>query len=225
MDSNGAGGFHVLVLFTEPMDTRRVHAFGTELVADFLLRGLDAAPEIFPSSPRSRHYGSWLRLPGRHHTREHYTRVYDDEPWSEQEWLEGHEAIDRILRTQPASTEQLARHDITVRRKVVCIDFDGVLHSYTSGWCGEDIIPDPPVHRTREAVARLHQSYEVVIHSARCRSPEGREAIRRWLTRYEIEFDEICEHKPPAHIYLDDRAVNFSGDWEAAIAAINSFRR
>ena len=34
---------------------------------------------------------------------------------------------------------------MTDRRKLVVLDFDGVLHSYTSGWQGARNIPDPAV--------------------------------------------------------------------------------
>jgi hypothetical protein len=32
-----------------------------------------------------------------------------------------------------------------MRKPILCLDFDGVLHSYTSGWKGAAVIPDPPV--------------------------------------------------------------------------------
>ena len=37
----------------------------------------------------------------------------------------------------------------------VVFDFDGVIHSYTSGWKGVANIPDPPVPGIREALADL----------------------------------------------------------------------
>jgi hypothetical protein len=73
MDSNGIGGFHLLVVFAEPMNTAAVHEYADRLVADFERRGLDRKPEVFPKHPGADSYGDWLRLPGRHHTRPHFT--------------------------------------------------------------------------------------------------------------------------------------------------------
>ena len=75
------------------------------------------------------------------------------------------------------------------------------------------------------AIAKLRNRFHIVVHSARCRTESGRTAIAKWLELHGIEVDEICEHKPPAHVYVDDRAVHFNGDWDAAISAIHDFRR
>jgi hypothetical protein len=225
LDSNGMGGFHLLVLFAEPFDAGSVNAFGKQLVGDYAKRGLDQMPQIFPGKPEWNHYGNWLRLPGRHHTRRHYTRVWNDEPWAEEPWLDGHDAIDRIIRTRPAGLEIAEKHGILRRRRTICLDFDGVLHSYRSGWCGAEVIPDPPLHGTREAIARLRKTYRVVVHSARCVSEEGCKAIEAWLRKHHIEVDEVCRHKPPAFIYVDDRAVPFRGSWDQTITDIHEFRR
>ncbi len=224
-DSNGRGGFHLIVLFESPMCTRSVHQFGKQLVADFALRGLDQAPEIFPGSPRWDHYGDWLRLPGRHHTHDHYTRVYTEEAWSEDQWLAGHDAIDRILATRLADRATCHTSGIEVRRRTICLDFDGVVHSYRSGWCGAESIPDPPIHGTDRAIARLREEYDVVIHSARCATEAGRLAIAKWLEKHGIEVDGICEHKPPALVYIDDRALRFEGNWAETMSQVNQFRK
>ena len=225
MDSNGRGGYHLLVIFAEPMMARSVRQFADSLVSDYNRRGLDSAPDLFPGKFQHGHYGNWLRLPGRHHTHEHYTRVWNDEPWAEQPWLEGHDAIDRILRTRSTPVEMLEAQGIERSQKTICLDFDGVVHSYVSGWSGETVISDPPIHRVKEAIARLRSNYRVVIHSARCRSEDGCTAIREWLQRHEIEVDEVCMFKPPAHVYVDDRAVRFTGDWDQTIADISAFRK
>lgn len=39
--------------------------------------------------------------------------------------------------------------------KVISFDFDGVIHSYTSGWKGADIIPDVPVKGIKNVLEDL----------------------------------------------------------------------
>lgn len=223
-DSNGAGGFHILVLLAQPMETRSVHQFVKSLVADFAQVGLDVCPELFPGNPKWDHYGGWLRLPGRHHSRRHYTRVWNDEPYADRPWLIGHDAIDRMLGTRVAATTTCESVGMRSARPTICVDFDGVIHAYTSGWLGATVIPDPPIHGCRESIERLRQQYRVVVHSARCHSEEGQAAITTWLRKHEILVDKVCRHKPPAILYIDDRAIRFKGDWNETLHEIAQFR-
>jgi hypothetical protein len=93
-DSNGQGGYHLRVLFCEPVPTQTVHRFLTWLIADRVTRGLPKPPEIFPKQPKIKPggFGNWLRLPGRHHSREHWSSV-----WDGTRWLEDNAAIDFML--------------------------------------------------------------------------------------------------------------------------------
>lgn len=58
--------------------------------------------------------------------------------------------------------------------KTVVFDFDGVIHSYTSGWCGVSEIPDPPVSGIKDAINAIREAgYRVVVVSTRCAEPAG----------------------------------------------------
>lgn len=103
LDSNGHGGYHLLVVLAEPVSSQRVHAFATNFVQDYAARGLTQAPEVFPKQPdvnEQRRYGNWWRLPGRHHTREHWTKV-----WDGSHWLEDQAAVEAILSVTGDSPE------------------------------------------------------------------------------------------------------------------------
>jgi hypothetical protein len=105
-DSNGKGGVHLRALLAEPVPSELAFAFANWLIADFADFGMDRAPEVFPKQPRldpeACPYGNWLRLPGRHHTRDHWSRVWDGD-----RWLEGHAAIDFILALKPCAPRLL----------------------------------------------------------------------------------------------------------------------
>lgn len=94
-------------------------------------------------------------------------------------------------------------------RKTICFDFDGVIHSYISGWKGITVIPDPPVIGIREFIKKVIIKYKIVIFSARAESEEGRTAIACYMRDNDIPFDYITCKKLPAILYVDDRAIRF----------------
>lgn len=110
-------------------------------------------------------------------------------------------------------------------KKTVVFDFDGVIHSYTSGWQGIDVIPDEPVDDIRGVINNIRNAgYEVVVVSTRCHKIAGIEAIHRWLEIHDIEVDFVMAEKPPAHVYIDDRAICFDGDVFSLLDKIERFK-
>ena len=101
ISSNGRGGYHLILLFGKPVPTPKVHSFGKWLVRDWQDLGLAEEPESFPKQPRleeKKGYGNFLRLPGRHHTLDYYSKV-----WTGERWAAGEEAIEAILATKGVS--------------------------------------------------------------------------------------------------------------------------
>lgn len=109
-------------------------------------------------------------------------------------------------------------------KSILCLDFDGVVHSYSSGWKGARCIPDPPVDGALDFMLRaLQQGYDVVIHSSRARYFGGIFAMRSWLKHhagslwYESGFEcgledvRFTRWKPSALVTIDDRAIRFTG--------------
>lgn len=112
-------------------------------------------------------------------------------------------------------------------KQTVVFDFDGVIHSYTSGWQGIGDIPDPPVPGIKEALKEIHEAgYEVVVVSTRCAYRYGEAAIKDWLENYGLDkyIDKVCKEKPPAIVYIDDRAICFDGKPEGLLEKIQTFK-
>lgn len=110
--------------------------------------------------------------------------------------------------------------------RILCLDFDGVVHSYTSGWKGARNIPDEPVEGAFMFIAlALVNDWDVVIHSSRARYWGGISAMRAWLKNHSgnmwwdspagsgLERVRFVRWKPSALITIDDRALTFTGKW------------
>lgn len=121
--------------------------------------------------------------------------------------------------------------DYNVRKKpILCVDFDGVIHAYTSPWVDEVTIADGPVPGALQWLWRAVEFFDVRIYSSRSKVPAARRAMLEWMIRYSIqEFGvghpmaldnpggaypiTFADEKPPAFLTIDDRALTFEGDW------------
>lgn len=110
------------------------------------------------------------------------------------------------------------------RKQTIAVDFDGVIHQYSRGW-QDGTIYDPPMPGAIEALERLHRRYRVVILTTRVNPdmPGGNEQLKRvidWLEEQGFEegvhFDEVTHAKPPAVVYIDDRALHFTS-WDQTL--------
>jgi hypothetical protein len=98
----------------------------------------------------------------------------------------------------------------------IALDFDGVLSEYT-GWKGHSAPLDPPVEGAIQAIRDYQDGeLEVVIYTSRADSPKSIDRIKQWLWAHGLEHKrvdqiKITNLKPLAVVYLDDRAICFTG--------------
>lgn len=85
------GSVHLYALFAADQPGAALHQFGRALVGPLPL-------ETYPKQPSTRKadgtvgYGNWLRVVGRHHTRDQWAEVYDG-----RDWLSGAPAVAHLL--------------------------------------------------------------------------------------------------------------------------------
>lgn len=116
-------------------------------------------------------------------------------------------------------------YDYKAMDEVVAFDFDGVVHRNGKPWKGVAVIEDVPNPGIPELFRKLKAAgYQVVIHTCRALTPEGRRAVVHWLTaNHMIELiDNVTAVKPIARCYVDDRAIRFEG-CEGLLNAIEQF--
>jgi hypothetical protein len=104
-------------------------------------------------------------------------------------------------------------------RAIVCVDFNGVLDSY-HGWRGPQHF-DPPRPGARQFLEALEaRGYDVVIFTTRF--PDD---VWRWLDVHRLRdlVRDVTDRKPAAHVFIDDRAVCFRGDFDRTLDEVDRF--
>lgn len=118
------------------------------------------------------------------------------------------------------------------KKPILCVDFDGVIHAYTTPWTDAVTISDGPVPGALEWLWKATEWFDVQVYSSRSKEHEAVTAMRVWMRSeaskiwdhdhpmafahgpadYPITF---CHEKPAAFLTIDDRAITFEGDWSA----------
>lgn len=71
-------------------------------------------------------------------------------------------------------------------KPILCLDFDGVIHSYSSGWKGADVIPDPLVAGALQFIRDAAMVFAVQIFSSRSNQPGGIDADLGQYARLQV---------------------------------------
>ena len=115
-------------------------------------------------------------------------------------------------------------------KPILCLDFDGVIHLYTSPWTKRDEINDGPTPGAMEFIYGAQQHFKVVIYSSRSAYSDGLWAMKVWTANHmrawvasagnigctaedilsNLEWTNV---KPAAFLTIDDRAMCFTGVW------------
>jgi hypothetical protein len=105
-------------------------------------------------------------------------------------------------------------------RLVVCIDLDGVLNLF-DGWKGDNYFHAPRPGAREFLRALREQNYEVVVFTVRW-APH----VWDWIREHGMEtyVDLVTDKKPPAHVYVDDRAICFTGDFNETLRRLGQFK-
>jgi hydroxymethylpyrimidine pyrophosphatase-like HAD family hydrolase len=118
---------------------------------------------------------------------------------------------------------------MTNKTRYICIDLDGTIAAY-SGWQGPAHFGEP-LPGVRAALGKLKEKgWRIIVFTTR----GDVASIRDYLESHDIPFDYINENpdqpagtntgKPVAQVYVDDRAVQFQGNWTETLDEILDFR-
>lgn len=94
-----------------------------------------------------------------------------------------------------------------MNKPILCVDFDGVIHSYTSGWKGSATVSDPPVPGALRWLWKATEWFDVQIYSSRSKDTGGREAMWYWMAAHSA--DEFGHDHPMAACPMDGYPVKF----------------
>ena len=93
-------------------------------------------------------------------------------------------------------------------KKTILIDLDGVLNTYTGNF-DKDFIP-PIKEGAFDFLKNLSEEYQIKLFTTR-----NKILTSKWIVENKLEdfIEDITNIKELSYLYIDDRCINFNGDY------------
>lgn len=104
-------------------------------------------------------------------------------------------------------------------KKTILIDLDGVLNTYNGNY-DKNYIP-PIKDGAYKFIQELSENFKVIIFTSRNLLLVSKWLIENGLDKY---VENITNIKEPAYLIIDDRCINFKGDYKKLKNNINNFK-
>ena len=104
-------------------------------------------------------------------------------------------------------------------KKTILIDLDGVLNTYTGNY-DENYIP-PIREGAYEFIKELSENYKIILFTTR-----GSSLASQWLIDNNLQdfVQKATNVKEPCYLMIDDRGLNFRGDYKEITEQIKNFK-
>lgn len=104
-------------------------------------------------------------------------------------------------------------------KKTLLIDLDGVLNTY-NGSFNKDFIPST-LNGAKKFLQNLSKKFEIKIFTTR-----NKLLTAKWLIQNDLDsfITDITDKKELSWLYIDDRCIQFKGDFEKLTQDINNFQ-
>lgn len=103
-------------------------------------------------------------------------------------------------------------------KKTILLDLDGVLNTY-DGKYDKSYIP-PIKDGAYQLIKELSEDYKIVIFTTRNSLIASKWVIENGLDKY---VENVTNVKESAYLIIDDRCINFDGDFERLKERIKNF--
>jgi len=103
-------------------------------------------------------------------------------------------------------------------KKTILFDLDGVLNTYDGKYDKNNI---PPIKDgAYKLIKELSEDYKIVIFTTRNSLIASKWIIENGLDEY---IENVTNIKEPAYLIIDDRCINFNGDYKELKNKIKDF--